>query len=66
VKVQVTVVVTPKGGFSSVDSTTLLFDADHPGVDDPDKVVANAARQVARRLGLGKPTPVKEGGRGPR
>lgn len=59
-KVQVTVVVTPPGRFSAVDSTTMVLD---PEKGDPDVIVANAARQVARRLGLGKPTPKKEGGR---
>lgn len=62
VKVQVTVVVTRPGQISQVDSTTLLLSA--PAVDDPDVIVSNAARQVARRLGLGKPTPAREGGRG--
>lgn len=61
-KVQVTVVVTRPGQISQVASTTLLLSA--PAVDDPDVIVANAARQVARRLGLGKPTPAREGGRG--
>ena len=59
-KVQVTVVVTHDGG-TRVDSMNMLID---PAQSDPDVIVANAARQVARRLGLGKPTPTKEGGRG--
>lgn len=63
-KVQVTVVVTPPGQFSRVDSTTLRFDPADRLMDDTDVIVANAARQVARRLGLGKPTPTREGGRG--
>ena len=64
-RVQITVVVTDgdRGGIARVDSTTLLLTPDQPYAE-ADKVVANAARQVARRLGLGKPTPAKEGGRG--
>lgn len=57
-----TVVVTRPGAPSQVDSTTLSISGALP--DDPDVIVANAARQVARRLGLGKPTPAREGGRG--
>ena len=57
-KVQVTVVVTPPRGIARVDSTTMKGDM----IDDV--VVASAARVVARRLGLGKPTPTREGGRG--
>lgn len=62
-RVQITVVVTDgdkPGGVARVDSTTLRM----PPLGDADLVVANAARQVARRLGLGRPTPVREGGRG--
>ena len=62
VKVQITVVVTPPGQFSRVESMTLQL-RDGPYAEG-DLVVANAARQVARRAGLGKPTPAKEGGRG--
>lgn len=62
-KVQVTVVVSDGHHHSRVDSMTLLLDKGGI-VDDPDVVVANAARRVARRLGLGRPTPAKEGGRG--
>jgi hypothetical protein len=58
VKVQVTVVVTNDSGSTRVDSSNMLLTA--PGSDD---VVANAARRIARRMGLGKPTPEKEGGR---
>jgi hypothetical protein len=62
VKVQVTVVITPDGHHSRVESTTLRFDG--PTRDPLDVIVANAARQVARKAGLGQPTPRKEGGRG--
>lgn len=61
-KVQVTVVVTD-GGHTRVDSCNMQLDPGNRLVDDADVIVANAARQVARRLGLGKPTPRSEGGR---
>ena len=61
-KVQVTVVLSDGKHASQVGSTTTLLLPQY--IDDPDVIVANAARQVARRLGLGKPTPRKEGGRG--
>lgn len=62
-KVQITVVVTPPGRFSRVESMTLQLRDGQP-YSEADKIVANAARQVARNAGLGQPTPEKEGGRG--
>lgn len=61
-KVQVTVVVSDGHHAAQVGSTTMLLT---PGryTDDQDVLVANAARSVARKLGLGKPTPEREGGR---
>ena len=51
-KVQVTVVVSDGKHAARVESATMELDPGHP-IDPPDAIVANAARNLARRAGLG-------------
>lgn len=67
-RVQITVVVTPgdkPGGIANVESMTLQLNThSYPPYSRPEKVIANAAEELARRLGLAEATRESEGGRG--
>lgn len=66
VKVQVTVVVTPKNGIARVESTTLQVEDPERVVGGVGRVIGDTARILGERAVFGRqlPTPAREGGRG--